>query len=547
MATFSYDEAVEPVKSTFTYEDAAGELPKADPKIGQPEELTFAEKHVAPLLEALGFTASTKGGKIGGILRGAADPSVAAVQMVANALPGDAGKNVNAWHDDMEREYQAARVIEGRDGFDAMRAVGSAVATAPLGAAGAGVVRGAAVGAGSGLLDPVRDAKEGMDFWAEKGKQAAIGATAGAVISPLAGALARVASPKASTDAAVKMLRDEGVDMSMGQAAGGVLNAMEQRATSLPVVGDAIAAARRRGIDSFNTAAINRATEPIGVRVQGSGHEAVKEAGDALSTAYDAAARNVGHVNLVGTRFDANFGQLQQMASQGLMPDLSKRFDSVLQNVVLRRMSPSGSVAGSEIKKIDSELGKIAAEWRKSGAASEREFGDAVRQLQQNFRDGLADADPVYAAAQAAADKGWASLKRVRGAAGAAKNEEGIFTPAQLNAQAARYGGATATAEGRATMQDLARAGQRLGTKVPDSGTAGRVAFGAGALAGGAVEPSILASIMAGTALYQKPIQNAIVRLMADRPKSAPRVANSIRRLAPPATIATIPFLQEQR
>jgi hypothetical protein len=520
----------------------APDAPRADPKIGRPEELTFAEKHIAPLLELAGLRGATKGGVVGRTLKGASDPAVAAAQMVANVLPGEAGASVNKWVSDQEKQYQADRAIEGSTGVDLARAGGSLIATAPLGAVGAGVARGAAIGAGTAALDPVRE--EG-NFWGDKGQQAAIGAVGGAIASPLLSALARVVSPKASTDASVKMLRDEGVNPSFGQTLGGWANTLEQKAMSLPFVGDAVRGARREGVESFNEAALARAL-PAGRLTKGAGHEGVKEVGDVLSSVYEGAAKNVGHVNLVGTTFDKNMAQLQQMTS-GLSPELATRFDRVLQNEVLRRMSPNGSVAGVEIKKIDSALGKIAADWRKSMDPSQREFGDAVRQLQQNFRDGLAEVDPAYAAAKAKADAGWAMLKRTRKAATSAKNEEGVFSPAQLNAAVQQFDntvGKRATAEGDALLQDLARAGQRLGNKVPDSGTAGRLMAGPAALAA-VVEPLSLAGVAAGYGIYSKAGQNLLRAMVLRRPDQAPAVANYLRQLSAPAALASGTAVQE--
>jgi hypothetical protein len=514
------------------------EATRADPKIGQPEELTFAEKHIAPLLELAGLRGATKGGAVGRVLKGASDPAVAAAQMVANVLPGEAGASVNKWVADQERGYQADRAIEGSEGVDLLRAGGRILATAPLGAAaGAGVKAGAAIGAAEGALNPVTEG----DFWKTKGSDVAIGAAGGAVMSPLLGALARIVSPKASVDPAVKMLRDEGVTPSIGQTLGGWANALEQKATSLPIMGDMIAKARKEGIESFNEAALNRTVAPVGGKISQAGHEGVKEAGDILSGAYDDAAKTVGHINFATPKVMGSLEQLEDMVRQGLSPDMAKKFEGIAERTILRRMSPNGSIVGADLKKVDGELGQIAAEWRKSTNPADREFGAAVRQLQQVFRDGMADASPEYAAARAAADQGWAMLKRTRGAARAAKNEEGIFTPAQLNRQAESFDntvGKRATAEGSALMQDLARAGQRLGTKIPDSGTAGRLMAGAAAIASGGLHLGIPAALGAGAAMYSKPMQNILREIVLRRPDMAPAVANYLRQLSTPAALA---------
>src|SRR5687767_2342002 len=136
---------------------------KADPKIGRPEELSFAEKWLAPALERFSETVpgsalragngNLRGSAIGGAMMGAADPGVAAVQMAANAIGhGDAA---NKRIQEVEGQYQDARKGAGRDGIDLARVAGNVAITAPIGAGATTILRGAAVGGASGLLDPI--------------------------------------------------------------------------------------------------------------------------------------------------------------------------------------------------------------------------------------------------------------------------------------------------------------------------------------------------------------------------------------------------------
>ena len=125
---------------------------------------------------------------------------------------------------------------------------------------------GAATGAAGGALQPVTNG--GNDFWSDKGKQVATGAAVGGAIAPVAGAVGRMVSPKASTNPQLAMLRDAGVNPTVGQALGGRMNALEEKLTSLPIMGDMISRARGKSLEGFNNAAINRATAPIGVRIE---------------------------------------------------------------------------------------------------------------------------------------------------------------------------------------------------------------------------------------------------------------------------------------
>lgn len=509
--------------------------------LGAPEELSPLEKLAAKLPDWMaGSGGGVRGSAVGRLAMGAADPGVALVQMAANAV--GAGDAVNKGIQDTEAKYQAARAAEGSTGFDPLRAVGNVAITAPLGAvgtAGKGVValagRGALQGAAGGVLAPVT---EGEDFWTQKATQAGVGAAGGAVMAPAMAALARLVSPRASVNPNLQALREEGVQPTVGQALGGAANAIEEKLQSVPIMGDAISAARRRAINQFNEAAINRAVKPIGGSVRGSGQEAVAKAGDMLSDAYETAINRVKGVAFDTPEFNRDLGNLQRLTS-ALEPAHAARFNKALNDVVVGRMSPNGSMLGETFKKADSELGALAARYGKSPMAGEQELADAVRELQNILRQQVARSSPEFSDALKAADSGWKNLVRVENAATRAANQEGVFTPGQLN-QAVRATDRSvrkrATARGTATMQDLSNAGQQvLGNKIPDSGTPGRVMAAGGALASGLMHPAIPAAAIAGAAAYAPPIQNMLVYLMSRRPDLAPELAAQVRRLAGPA------------
>lgn len=528
------DEEVFGSRPVLSDDEVFGAAPKADPKIGQPEELTWYERLAAKAPEFM--TGNMRGSAVGRAMMGAADPGVAVFQAAANLTPygGDVNQAIAA----KEAEYQAARKGAGSEGFDPMRALGSIAMTAPLGAAGAGAMRGAAIGAGAASLDPIKDG--GDSFWWDKLKQAGMGAAGGAVMSPVMGGLARLVSPKASVNESVKLLQSEGVKPTVGQAAGGWASAAEEKLTSLPIVGDAIKSARNRAIDQFNEAAINRTVKPIGGKVSGFGQDAVAEAGDKLSGAYKKAFDSLNHVNFATPTMVQKLGDLEQMAASSLTGGhhgFAAQFSGLLDNLVAKKISPNGSMLPDFYKKLDSELGQKAATFMRSSVASEQEFGQAIKQLQTLFRDEVATQNPAFARALSAADSGWANLVRIEGAAKAGLNNEGRFTPAQLLGAIRRSDNSVrdrATARGSALMQDLGTAGQTvLGSKVPDSGTVGRAAWGAGALGAtlGSGGMALPAALIGGAAMYSPPVQNALVALLTRRPESAPFVANYLRQL----------------
>jgi len=504
------------------------------------------------------------------VMRGMRDPIDAGAQMLTNALPAgvvNAGNRFNNWLADKtglvarlpaggvnqqiaqsEAEYQQSRKAVGQDGADWARMGGNLITTLPVGMAapasaglGARMAYGAATGAAGGALQPVTNG--GDNFWSEKGNQTATGAAVGGALAPIAGAVGRVISPKASTNPQLAMLRDSGVTPTVGQALGGAANKAEEKLTSVPIVGDMIARARGKSIDSFNNAAINRATAPIGVRVNGSGQQAVREAGDALSNAYDDVLGSIKGVSF-DNQFSSDLGQLKQMTS-GLVPDMQRKFDKLLQDKVMSRMSPSGGLAPETYKAIDSELKQEAARWSKSAMASESELGDAISQLHSLLNQQMRRSNPDVADKLAKIDQGWANLVRIEGAAKAGKNAEGVFTPGQLNQAISAADQSTrkrAVARGTALMQDLGNAGQSvIGNKVPNSFTTDRALIAGGGLGAGMVNPAIPGALLAGGALYTQPAQKALVKLIADRPELAPLLSQGIRRASPMLGMPLVP------
>lgn len=177
--------------------------------------LTFSEKAATAIGNVLPeFTDGwgSKGGKIAGLVQGAADPSVGIAQLGANAisplLPNDNGglaglitgqktdlaSKVNNAIQAQNAGYEKAREQEGREGFDWSRLAGNIASPvnllgarllpkAPTSAGGA-FKQGAAIGGLYGAENPVNDIPQDGSFLGEKTKQVAIGAVSGGVISP---------------------------------------------------------------------------------------------------------------------------------------------------------------------------------------------------------------------------------------------------------------------------------------------------------------------------------------------------------------------------
>lgn len=515
-------------------------------------------------------------GPAGKLLKGAVDPIEGGAQLLTNVLPEswvNAGNRLNNKLADMglpvaripqggmnqlvqqnEAEYQARRraseprsitsLVTGQQqdpGFDWWRLGGNILSPANLALAripSANSLRGrVASGVGSGAvssaLNPVT---QGGDYWGQKQDQVALGALTGGAVPLATGSLSRIVRPNSSVDPNVALLRNEGVRPTVGQTLGGRWNALEEKLQSMPVIGDMIASQRGRSLREFNQASINRAVAPINQRIEGIGQGAVQQAGDAISNVYDDALNRAGAF-VQDRQFAQEVGQLRQM-TQGMTPPMRERFNRVYQDLIASRTSQAGGMTSRTFKDVDSELGQLAGRYGRSQMASEQDLGDALIELQASVRRQMVRARPDVANDLANADAGWANLVRIEGAAKSAKNNEGVFTPAQLNqaVQAAdRSVRKRATARGTALMQDLGNAGQAvLGNKVPNSGTADRLWMGAGTLAGtGAINPAIPAGILGGAALYTDPVQNALTFLLTQRPQAAQAVANALRQSTP--------------
>lgn len=512
----------------------------------------------APALDAKPLSAREK------VTKGLVDPIEGGAQLLTNILPGglvEAGNRANNWLADKtglvarlpaggvdeqvrrgEAEYQARRQVGGEDGIDWWRIGGNVLSPAnaalalraPAAASLAGRVGiGAAGGGASAALAPVASG----DFWEEKGKQTLAGAAGGAATPVAFNALSRLVSPRASTNQNVLALRAEGIRPTIGQTAGGMANRVEEKLTSVPVVGDAIASARRGAADDLNRAAFNRALAPINQQLPRnlSGREAVQFTEEAIGTGYD---RLLPRLRVQADRqFATDLGTLRQSVRTAAMdPNAASMFDRILRNDVLSKFQGQTAMTGETFKRVESDLSQQIGRLQQSTDADQRLVADALNEVRDQMRQMLVRANPNHAQELGALNTAWANFKRVQRASSALGAEEGIFSPAQLqNAVKAldRSKDKGAFARGSALMQDLSDPAKAvLGSKVPDSGTPGRLMTGGLA---SFFDPTGVAPVVmgAGGAAYLRPAQNALTYLMATRPQAAQPVANALRQSSP--------------
>lgn len=449
---------------------------------------------------------------------------------------------------------------------------GSIVATAPL-AAAAPIARtylgaagiGAGMGAVAGGLAPVENdhpanstslaaGQQPTDFWNEKLKQVGLGAATGGVLSPAAMAVGRAIAPQVSPD--IQKLMDAGVTPTPGQILGGGFARTESKLTSVPVLGDLIKNAQQRAVNQFNEAAYNQALAPIGEKFSGKvGQEGIEQVGNKIGAVYDKVLPQM--QMRVDPQFQNDVVNLGQMA-QALPESQQNTFMRILKTQVFDKLGPQGNMDGQTLKGVQSELARTAKGYLGDASYDNRQLGAAVSSLRDAIDSNLTRVNPPDLSRQLAnANEAWANFARLRSAASSigAANNEGIFTAAQLQ-NAVKAGdksvGKGAFATGNALMQDLSGAGQRvLGSKYPDSGTAGRglmALLAPGGIAAGlttAPMPTLatLGGIGLGSLPYTTAGQRAAAALLTARPQFANAIGNAVTQFGPRVVAGGLPAL----
>lgn len=513
-----------------------------------------------------------------GFVQGLKDPVTAGAQLLTHILPEvvvSTGNKLNNWLADkgvpvaripeggldaqirqQESAYQEQRKAAGESGIDWGRIGGNianpasliAAARLPQAATLAGRVGvGALSGAGFGAMQPVTEG----DYWTEKAKQAGLGVAAGGALPVITGGVARAIKPN-TRPAAQKML-DEGITLGPGQILGGAFQKAEDKMTSWPIIGDAISSSRGKALNDFQLSAYRRALDPIGAKPSGTvGQEGLAEVHSKLSDAYDALIPKMSFK--ADPQFAGDIQKLDQLVS-GLPQKEQDAFTAAMKRELYQRMTPQGLMSGESLKAAESGLGQQIKRFGGSQDGYQQQLADAFKEAQSLLRANIERNSPQIKRELANINKGWANYAILRDAASKVGAKDGIFTPAQLGssvAAAAKVGkgaaGKARVSEGNALMQDLTDAGQNiLSSKVPDSGTVGRLAGGI-AVGGGmaAVEPTTLGLTGLASLMYLPGGKQAISALLTKRPQGATKLAELVRKGGNLAAPGLIPAVQRR-
>jgi hypothetical protein len=404
---------------------------------------------------------------------------------VAGAVPGDPfgarPSMYEARKDEAERRKTDAPLMstpEGKTGY-----IGTGMGTDLLGAvltrqtpafglfapqnfrdAGAyGLIR--------GVMDPATSPEDRL-------KNAGMSTAAGAV-GQIPGVLAaRAASPVVASDAS-RTLSQHGINPTPGQSVdptsipGKMFRNMEERLTSVPIVGDIVGSVRDRARTQLHQASLARAGGVNGEM----GHQGVAAVDDRLGNQFDNIYAQGGNMTPDGQLFTdlANTAQRTPMLpeQQGI---LLRHLD-----LILNRRGRGNPIPGEE-------LGRIRSEWNSRARGLANSNNDTERQLGLALQDAVEAVDNYFertagqnlAGQLAQVRNQYMHLARVEGAvAKAAKNEQaGIPTPSQYMdsvTQQAQGMKRKTIAAGEAVDQDLATAGMQLKDTRPNSGTPERM------------------------------------------------------------------------
>ena len=402
----------------------------------------------------------------------------------------------------------------------------------------------AGVGGAMGALTPSEGGESGMEAVQQIPQKAGVGAVGGVAGTGVTRGVANVVAPKLS-EAAQKLI-GEGVNLTPGQMMGGALRKIEDKLTSVPLLGDIIDYSRTKGIEEFNKAAFKRALEPIGgVVPKETGRAGVEAVKTQISDAYNTLLPKMTFVP--DKPLYDSLSRLDKVVVGLPKPETKMVADNV-KAIIQKHMPDNGLISGGSYKAIESDLGELASNYAGS-KGTDAMVGNAYKQALGQVRQALSRSNPEYAEELGNINKAFANFSRIR-RAGSMANTQEMITPAQLaNAVKAadESAGKGATATGKALMQDLTDAGvQVLPSKIPDSGTAGRSALvnmllGAGGAAGGSSAYQAFPTVttvgagLAGAAAlpYLPGARNAVTTLVGKRPEAAKKLADAIRELAP--------------
>lgn len=492
--------------------------------------------------------------KVGAVVSASA-PGAAAMNWINSISAGNLGNITDAMGADPQAADMALRTAQtehpyaslaGSIGGGTAAALGGEAVLGRLGVA-PGLARRLLADTTYGGVSGASNAENGN--YLSAGTEGALKALAGSLLGQgVTSGLGRAV--KGVTSPSVRSVAAEGVPLTVGQAVGQsgrlgqAVKGVEDRLAGLPGVGDVINARRTEGIQRMNAKAFDKALEPVGASVGGKvGEEAVAHAQDAVGQAFTKALG--GKTAGLDPQFLSE--ALAAKNAIGKLPRVGSEVSDSVDEIVKSYFDPSGQISGENMQLLLRDLQKL-----KNGYGNDPigyRVGKSINMLEgavENlFRRQHPDVIPQYDAAKLAFKR----LSTLENAVLRATNTGGVFTPAQLGMaireNTKKYDGVHAAAAGRGELHDFQRAMQDvLPNRVPDSGTAGRLAafalpaalagtgagvgYAAGDTQSGATTGLTLAGLLAMA--YSRYGQRALAGAALNRSPAMQKIGQGIKR-----------------
>ena len=453
-----------------------------------------------------------------------------------------------------EQAYQQQRQTRGETGFDVPRLAGNIINPASIvpatraaqltRAAGYGkTAQAVAGGAVGGAMQPVTGEGE---FAPQKAEQIGVSAVTAPLGEKVVSAVGRVLNPLVSK--AEQTMRDLGITPTTGQTLGGQFGTLEEFAQNLPLIGESISNARQRVLFDFNKGVINKALDKVKDKLPADvvGRDAISYASQQVSDKYDDVLSKMS--------FDLDFATTSNILSSlskntNLSPNQRQEVAQTLNDVVLGKFSGQ-KLDGKTFKGIESDLRKKASNYMNSNTASEKEVGEALKDVLGVLKKELYFQNPKQTPQLRRIDSAYSDLSVINIAAANSGAPNGVFTPKQFSTavrQADKTRNKSAFAKGTAKSQQISDAGiQVLGDQSKatlEGNIATRIAGGYGMF----TEPMMAAGLVTGVpTMYSAAGQKALDTLLRSRPELVKKAGGMLTNVSPQAGAVLAPSVINQ-
>jgi hypothetical protein len=204
-------------------------------------------------------------------------------------------------------------------------------------------------------------------------------------------------------------------------------------------------------------------TLPKNVKV---GHDLVNHVGDKATDAYNEVLPKVTFRATTPNpeKLDETFLKTGLPPITDRVPDIhANDFARLVEKDITKKLDADGNMSGEAFKQTDSKIGRLAKRYSSHGASPDnREYADALRDLQAEMRDSLRLHNPTEAPALARADEAWAKYIRLEEASGQKVTAEGRFTPTDLLLSSRKQAGNRLFSHGDNVLQKFGEAGNNL-------------------------------------------------------------------------------------